>query len=163
MARVRIFLAGLAGLALLSGSPAQALNGVFKGSKSARILVSELSPAGRACGLSKQALEAVVEGPLGATTLQFDAAGNPDFTFYVDVATVRTPGGGCVSNLAIRAANREDVKFTFSRIERSFPVILYERRDLLATSAASHADAVGTGLGRMVQEFAGDYDLDTRW
>lgn len=157
-----IVVMAVAVLAMNVGS-ALALNGVFKGAKSARILVSDLSEAGKGCGLTGPALEAVVAAPLGETTLDLDPRGNPDFTFYVDVATILTPVGDCVSNLTVKAANHEDVKFTFSRIERSFPVILYERRELMMSPVAGHAQAVDGVLGRMVQGFASDYDLDTRW
>lgn len=163
MGRVHgVLVAGMV-LAVVAGGPAWALNGVFKGARSARILIGDLSPEGRACGLSRDRMRATVERSLGATNLLFDAPGNPDFSIYIDVATVRASGGDCVSSVSVKAANHEDVKFTFSRVKRSFPVILFEATDLRVSAAASHADAVTAGLDRVVGEFASDYDLDTRW
>ncbi len=162
MARARVVLvAGM--LALVAAAPAHALNGVFKGAKSARILISDLSDAGRTCGLGPEPIMATVVDRLGTTNLLIDAPGNPDFTVYVDVKTVQVTGGDCVSNVTFRAANHEDVKFTFSRIERSFPVILFEQSGLYGSPPAAHTKAINNGLGGMVEKFASDYDLDTRW
>ena len=165
MRLARGILAALAGVALavMAGGPAQAVNGVFKGAKSARILVGDLTDDARACGLSRDMVLALVKGALGTTNLLIDAPGNPDFSLYVDVATVRTPGGDCVSSMAVKAANHEDVKFTFSRVKRSFQVVLFDETDLWVSGAAAHADTVASGLGQVLGKFASDYDLDTRW
>lgn len=160
----RVFPALMLALVLvLASGDAVALNGMFKGAETARVLISEPTEAGRVCGVSEGLIEAAVLGPLGGTVLVLDPPANPDLVLRVNVSTVRVTGGDCVSNLSLRVVNTQDVKLSFSKIKRSFPILVFEKTGFLASPLPDHGAMVAAGVGDITKAFAGDYDLDTRW
>lgn len=162
MGGFRVFPVLMLALVMVSGD-AYALNGMFKGAGTARVLISEPSEAGRACGVSESLIEGAVLGPLGTTTLVLDPPANPDLVLQVNVSTVRVTGGDCVSSLSLRVVNTQDVKLSFSKIKRTYPILVFEKTGFLSSPLPDHGAAVATGIGDITKAFAGDYDLDTRW
>jgi hypothetical protein len=162
MPSVRSILGCVASGVMLWGLVGSAHAGMFRGAKSAMVVVAPVGAEGQACGLDDALVMAALSGPLGETKLDTEGAGR-DLQIYAQVSTLRVASGDCVSSVSIKVQARSSVDLAFSKIEYTLPVGLFDESAMVGSSRPDHRDAVAAGIDEVIRKFSQAYDLDTRW
>lgn len=162
MLSVRSILGCVASGIVMWGVAGSAHAGMFRGAKSATVVVAPVEAEGQACGLDDALVMSALSGPLDETTLETDGAGR-DLQIYAQVSTLSTSSGDCVSSVAVKVQARSSVDIPFSKIKYTLPVALFDESAMVGTPRSDHRDAVAAGIDGIVRKFSQAYDLDTRW
>lgn len=162
MRSVRSILTCVASAIVMWGVAGSAHAGMFRGAKSAIIVVAPVGAEGRACGLDDALVLTALSGPLGETTLEIDGAGR-DLQIYAQVSTLSVASGDCASSVSFKVQVRSSVDLAFSKIKYTLPVALFDESVMVGSPRSDHRNAVAAGIDGIVRKFSQAYDLDTRW
>lgn len=162
MGSVRSILRCVASGIVMWGVAGSAHAGMFRGAKSAAVVIAPVGAEGQACGLDNALVMTALSGPLGETELETDGAGR-DLQIYAQVSTVSLASGDCVSSVSVKVQARSSVDLAFSKIKYSLPVALFHESAMVGSPRSDHRGAVAAGIVGVVRKFSQAYDLDTRW
>src|SRR5689334_12538221 len=125
----------------------------FKGLKDVGILVEDLGPEARSCGLTHDALEDALSRRLTAGGLNVRKNSDEDTYVYVNIITTAMPNGGCVSRYDAFLYTHGTAKLTYRQQPVLVQVSLMHRGGIGASAMASHAAAVSRGLEGYIDTF----------
>lgn len=125
----------------------------FKGLKDVGILVEDLGPEARSCGLTHDALEDALARRMTTGGLNVRKNSDEDTYVYVNIVTTAMPNGGCVSRYDAFLYTHATAKLTYRQQPVLVQVSLMHRGGIGASAMASHAAAVSRGLEGYIDTF----------
>jgi hypothetical protein len=142
----------------LPGAPApesfdQRPNAEFVGLKSVGVLVEDLGPEARACGLRQDAIEDAVAKRLTAGGLSVRKNSDEDTYVYVNIITTSLANGTCVSRFDAFLYSHATSKLSYHERPVLVQVSLMHRGGIGASAAAAHGASVMRGLEGYVDVF----------
>ena len=140
------------------GAPApesfdQRPNAEFVGLKSVGVLVEDLGPEARACGLRQDAIEDAVARRLTAGGLSVRKNSDEDTYVYVNIITTSLPSGTCVSRYDAFLYTHATSKLSYHERPVLVQVSLMHRGGIGASAPAAHGVSVMRGLEGYVDVF----------
>jgi hypothetical protein len=138
-------------------TPSNTLRGVSK----IQILIEDMNQADSKCGLTREAIQAVVMYPLSSTKIQIDVLA--PVTLYLNISTLYSDQDQlCFSNVQIDANSMQRVKFDFSGAVNFAKVNLWYTGSVLYTDKSGHARHVSDIIEGSIKKFVTDWNLDNR-
>ena len=142
----------------LPGAPApesfdQRPNAEFVGLKNIGVLVEDLGPEARACGLRQDAIEDAVAKRLTAGGLSVRKNSDEDTYVYVNIITTSLPSGTCVSRYDAFLYTHATSKLSYHERPVLVQVSLMHRGGIGASAAGPHGASVVRGLEGYVDVF----------
>lgn len=142
----------------LPGAPApesfdQRPNAEFVGLKSVGILVEDLGPEARACGLRQDAIEDALAKRLAAGGLSVRKNSDEDTYVYVNIITTSLANGTCVSRYDAFLYTHATSKLSYHERPVLVQVSLLHRGGIGASAIAAHGASVQRGLEGYVDLF----------
>jgi hypothetical protein len=140
------------------GAPApesfdQRPNAEFVGLKSVGVLVEDLGPEARACGLRQDAIEDAVARRLTAGGLSVRKNSDEDTYVYVNIITTSLPNGTCVSRYDAFLYTHATSKLSYHERPVLVQVSLLHRGGIGASAVGPHNASVMHGLEGYVDVF----------
>ena len=141
-----------------AGAPApesfdQRPNAEFVGLKSVGVLVEDLGPEARSCGLRQDAIEDAVARRLTAGGLSVRKNSDEDTYVYVNIITTSLSNGTCVSRYDAFLYTHATSKLSYHERPVLVQVSLMHRGGIGASAAAAHGASVLRGLEGYVDTF----------
>jgi hypothetical protein len=142
----------------LPGAPApeqfdQRPNAEFVGLKSVGVLVEDLGPEARACGLRQDAIEDAIAKRLTAGGLSVRKNSDEDTYVYVNIITTSLANGTCVSRYDAFLYTHATSKLSYHERPVLVQVSLMHRGGIGASVAGAHSASVIRGLEGYVDVF----------
>jgi hypothetical protein len=125
----------------------------FAGLKNVGVLVEDLGPEARACGLRQDAIEDAVSKRLTAGGLSVRKNSDDDTYVYVNVITTSLASGACVSRYDAFLYTHATSKLSYHERPVLVQVSLMHRGGIGASAAAVHSASVLRGLEGYVDVF----------
>jgi hypothetical protein len=125
----------------------------FAGLKSVGVLVEDLGPEARACGLRQDAIEDVLAKKLTAGGLNVRRNSDEDTYVYVNIITTTVANGTCVTRYDAFLYTHATAKLAYHERPVLVQVSLMHRGGIGTSSMAAHAASVQRGLEGYVDLF----------
>jgi hypothetical protein len=151
-------------LAVSQPSVAQTLGNKLRGLSKIDLLIEDLPPEAKDCGVTEQAIRAAIMYPLSSSNLEVVKSPTEQASLYVHVAILYfNANHGCVSAVELSAYTFQEVTFDYSgRRTPAAQVTLWDAGAILSSDRAIHAQDVSAELDDQTKRFLTDWNLDNK-
>jgi hypothetical protein len=140
---------------------AQTPNQLLRGLSEVKLLIEELSPGAKPCGLKEEAIRAAALYPLSSTKIVLKPGAY--VTLYIYIITIhQNTNRRCLSNVRVEVWTSQKVTLQFSGDTKFAIVDLWHSDYVVSSYWSDHEKQLSDIIEKEVKNFITDWNLDNK-